>query len=318
MPINVLRLGFLGLDCVRYRESKDYYTKVVGLPLIAEKDRKTYLGCGFGSHAVSLHAADRPGVRHIGLQLAGDGPLEDVVATLRAGGVAGAIKPGDLHGVQDVVEIVDPDGLRLLLYRTEEMAVSHFPACGIRPEKLGHAAFWVADAKRSERFYSEVLGFRTSDWIDQTFVFMRCNTDHHTLNFLTAPYSSLFHFAFELRDASHLVQSCDVLGKEKLRIEWGPGRHGPGHNLYTYHRDPDGNIVELFAELDIMRSESLGYFDPRPYHRDSPQRPKTWVFSPGIDIWGAPPPPDFQPLLGDVQRPAAAPSGAASEDRQVE
>ena len=44
---------------------------------------------------------------------------------------------------------------------------------------------------------------------------------------------------------------------------WGPGRHGIGHNLFTYHRWPNGLITELFAELDQMKDEALGYFEPR-------------------------------------------------------
>jgi hypothetical protein len=36
------------------------------------------------------------------------------------------------------------------------------------------------------------------------------------------------------------------------------------------------HIVELYAELDQIKSEALGYFDPRPWHVDRPQRPKAW------------------------------------------
>src|ERR1044071_8356174 len=53
----------------------------------------------------------------------------------------------------------------------------------------------------------------------------------------------------------------------------GPGRHGIGHNLFAYHRAPNGLITELFAELDQV-NEELGYFEPRPWHRDHPQKPK--------------------------------------------
>ena len=295
MPLNVLRLGFLGLNSARLDESRAYYTDVLGLPLVAERQDEAYFGCGFGSHALSLHVGETPGFRHIGLQIAGAGPLDDALATLRDHGVDGEIRSSGLHGIGSVIEIADPDGYRVFLYRDEDVSGSHFPAHGIAPQKLGHVALWTGDAKRAEQFYGSVLGFRMSDWIDSVFVFLRCNTDHHTVNFLTAQARGMFHMAFELRDASDLIHSCDVLGRSRRRLDWGPGRHGPGHNLYTYHRDPEGNVVELFADLDMMSSEDLGYFDPRPHHRDSPQRPKTWAFSPEIDIWGAPPPAEYRP-----------------------
>jgi len=40
-----------------------------------------------------------------------------------------------------------------------------------------------------------------------------------------------------------------------------------------------------------MLDESLGYFDPRPWHRDRPQKPKVWASV--RDIWGPPPTPDY-------------------------
>jgi hypothetical protein len=39
-----------------------------------------------------------------------------------------------------------------------------------------------------------------------------------------------------------------------------------------------------------MTDEALGYFEPRPWHRDRPQRPKVWTGLPR-DIWGLPPAP---------------------------
>ena len=295
MPHNALRLGFIGLNCRNVDKCHKYYNGVLGLPVVAETRQERFFGCGFGSHALSLHEATQAGLRHLGLQISGNGPLDDALATLRAAGLDGEIRANPVYGVASAIELRDPDGHLIYLYRGEAEAVRSFPTSGVAPEKLGHVALFVQDAARSERFYVDKLGFRLSDWIEKVFVFLRCNTDHHTLNFLTAPRPGLFHFAFELRDANHLIRSCDALGRAGLRIEWGPGRHGPGHNLYTYHRDPEGNIVELYAELDLMSSEELGYFDPRPHHRDVPQRPKTWSFSPDIDIWGAPPPPAFVP-----------------------
>jgi hypothetical protein len=29
--------------------------------------------------------------------------------------------------------------------------------------------------------------------------------------------------------------------------------------------------------MDQMKDEELGYFDPRPWHEDRPQRPRDWA-----------------------------------------
>ena len=74
---------------------------------------------------------------------------------------------------------------------------------------------------------------------------------------------------------------------------WGPVRHGPGHNVATYHRNPDDQMVEFFIELDKMMDEELGYFEPRPWHGDRPQQPKVWALDQPRDKWGLPPGPNW-------------------------
>src|ERR671929_91041 len=46
------------------------------------------------------------------------------------------------------------------------------------------------------RFYADVLGFRVSDWRDDSFAFLRCGPDHHSINFVTDPTPQLHHIAF--------------------------------------------------------------------------------------------------------------------------
>ena len=75
----------------------------------------------------------------------------------------------------------------------------------------------------------------------------------------------------------HLQNSCELMGQKKVPIIWGPLRHGPGHNIATYHHNQDQQVVEFFCELDQMKDEELGYFEPRPWHHDTPQRPKLWT-----------------------------------------
>ncbi len=86
-------------------------------------------------------------------------------------------------------------------------------------------------------------------------------------------------------DAVKRARIVRAAGVEQLR-------HGIGYNLAIYHRDPDDHIVEFYAELDWMKSEELGYFDPRPWREDHPQRPKVWKRD-GAMVWGMPPAPNY-------------------------
>jgi YD repeat-containing protein len=294
MPVKVVSLGFLALNAVKQAEMMHHYQNVLGLPIVHDTGNgETYFGCGHGHHALSLHRAEHPGFRHVGLQIAGAGPLDDALAALRAAGVAAQVKSDPVAGIKSCIEITDPDGSTVYLYR--EAAPSSAPSerRGIGPRKLGHLAMRSGHPQRCETFYVDQLGFKLSDWLGDFFVFLRCNVDHHTMNFITARKPGMFHVAWELDDAGHLTRACDLLGLNKIKLAWGIGRHGPGHNLYAYHYDPDGNIVETFAELDRISNEEQGYFDPRPYHRDKPQRPKVWNTLPA-DLWGPPRPAEFE------------------------
>ena len=52
--------------------------------------------------------------------------------------------------------------------------------------------------------------------------------------------------------------ACDHLGRMNVPIIWGPGRHGISHNIFTYHRDPDDQMIELKTEMDEMPGPRSG------------------------------------------------------------
>ena len=91
--------------------------------------------------------------------------------------------------------------------------------------------------------------------------------------------------------------AADMLSRNGYKIIWGPGRHGIGHNLFTYHRGPNGLITELFCELDQVADDGIGLFEPRPWHRDNPQMSKVWPKGPeSANLWGPPPPDEMMKL----------------------
>ncbi|WP_237737179.1 VOC family protein [Rhodococcus sp. 21391] len=191
-------------------------------------------------------------------------------------------------GTPDVVVMTEPGtGIELHLIEGQDPSGVDGRA-PLRPTKLGHVAAFTPELERMQNFYQDLLGFKWSDTIGDFFVFLRCNADHHAANFLASTTKSgMHHIAYEMRDPNHLITMIDHLAKNDFRLHWGPGRHGPGHNLFTYHKDPDGNTIELFTQLDVIHDESKGYWEPRPWHETYPQGPRTWeVDVATINIWG--------------------------------
>ena len=293
--MQIAKLGYAGFNTPDVEAMLAYYTNVLGLTLVERSgDGAAYLRNVLDHHTIVLYPAKEQGLRHIGLQLGNGQTLTDAATQLREQGIAIETLSDAQPGVAEQLQLADPEGTILHLYSKMEQAHTPFPEGAIVPEKLGHIALGVSDVQKIADFYQHVLGFRVSDWIEDFFVFMRCSPDHHSMNFVRSKYQRMNHIAFQLQGWAHVERACDHLYTHSIPLIWGPGRHGAGHNIFTYHRDPDGQIVELFTELDIMLNEDLGYFEPRPWHEEFPQRPKVWKADlTATNHWGAMPPPEF-------------------------
>lgn len=264
----------------------EYYNDVLGLGLTAREKDAAYLASTLDHHSVVLRQGgnDRSECVRLGFQLGENDDIAAFEKQLAAKGIKSVRKTDPEPSVSEMVSFEDPKGTVLEVFKRAEFSQQKFPSKGIVPHKLGHVAFFVKDVKKATEFYCDVLGFRVSDWLGDFFSFLRCGPDHHTINLMQHGENRHFHSAFELRDAAHLMTACDYLSLNGYKLLWGPGRHGPGHNLFTYHRAPNGLITELYAQLDIM-NEELGHFEPRPWHRDRPQRPKVWERGPDPMNW---------------------------------
>jgi catechol 2,3-dioxygenase-like lactoylglutathione lyase family enzyme len=270
----------------------DYYTQVIGLELAAREEDRGILATRLGEEVLVLEAGASARCSRLAFQLGPNDDLAQVAAQLRAKGIGSELRHDITPAIADALVFEDPKGTPIELFaRCQAAPARQTP--GVSPMKLGHLAHVVPDAKAITDFYVQNLGFRVSDWMENFFSFLRCGPDHHTVNFRTGDKNFMHHIAFELKDWAHLGLACETLGQHKRPILWGPLRHGIGHNLAIYHRDPDDHIVEFYTELDQMKSEELGYFDPRPWHEDRPQRPKVWKREDGAMVWGVPPAPDY-------------------------
>ncbi len=264
----------------------EYFTEVLGLALISRSADEVFLGGTIDHHSVVLRRAAKSECSRLGFQIGADDDLDEFERQLQSHGIDTVRKSDPEPGIAHELTFVDPKGTTIEVFHAQPVTGRRFTEKGINPNKLGHVAFHVPDAVAMTDFYCDVLGFRVSDWLERRFSFLRCSKDHHTVNFIGSGSVRHDHTAFELRDWSHIEYACDYLSRSGYRLIWGPGRHGIGHNLFTYHKNPDGLIIELFAELDTISNESLGYFDPKPWHPDSPQYPKTWELKPGlVNLW---------------------------------
>ena len=148
------------------------------------------------------------------------------------------------------------------------------PADRDKPIQLSHVVLNCADVDAAERFAVETLGFKVSDRTAHM-TFVRCNRKHHCVAFARGGFSSLNHIAFEMHDVDGVMRGIGRLRDAGFDCTWGPGRHGPGNNVFGYFIAPFGANIEYTAEVEEVGDD---------YRVGTPA---DWKWPPGrIDHWG--------------------------------
>ena len=284
--VKVKRLGHATLSTPDIDQQADYYSQVLGLSVIERGKDRAFLATKQGLEAIEL-VNGKPGqLKRLSFQIAPGSDLGDVVKQLQKDGIKCERRKGVSPGVAEAVTFEDPKGTPVDLYAEYSFPRQDKTQTTINILKLGHVAYRVTDVHKVVNFYNEVLGFRTSDSRNDNFFFLRCNTDHHTVNFVADDKPQLHHIAFEVNSWDDIRRASDFLAVNNIHLVWGPGRHIIGHNIAIYHRHTDLVRVEIFTEMDQMKDEALGYFDPRPWHQEIPLYPKAHGPETLRNYWG--------------------------------
>jgi 2,3-dihydroxy-p-cumate/2,3-dihydroxybenzoate 3,4-dioxygenase len=179
---------------------------------------------------------------------------------------------GTRHEIGAERELKGPDGEA---YRfVVETPVAPLPAHRDRPIQLSHVVLNSRDADAAERFATEKLGFKLSDRT-RFMNFVRCNRTHHCVAYARADVSTLHHIAFEMADIDGVMRGIGRMREAGYAPVWGPGRHGPGNNVFGYFIGPHGGVVEYTAEVEEVGDDyKVG-------------GPEDWGWPPGrTDHWG--------------------------------
>ncbi|MGY4623332.1 VOC family protein [Bradyrhizobium sp. USDA 4486] len=267
------QLAYVDLETNLLDEEISYYQRIIGATAVeAVASDRAYFSLGLDHHNISLKAAPTPRLAAIGLRIEPQ-PIADTLAHLQRLGLSGVSKSDSRPGVSALVE-VDLGGQTFHLVPDMAMTGVGFRHSGIVPTQLGHLAVMSSEAEKLVKFLS-AIGFRATDWFEETATFLTCNRLHHVLNVVNAPFNKLHHLAYELRSRAAHHDVADFLATEGHGIVWGPSRHTAGHNLASYHFDPSHFLVECYTDMDIVIPE-LDIFEPRPWHDAFPQRPRVW------------------------------------------
>ena len=214
-----------------------------------------------------------------------------VAERVRASGAQLLAGPARRPGGEYAVEFSDPEWRRIEV--SADVPERRDPASrDFGPDRLSHVVLNSVDLAASKAFFVDVLGFAVSDtYENDQMVFLRCNPVHHCVVLAPGEWTSLNHVAFEVRDTDEVMRALGRMRRAGVDTIWGPGRHGPGGNVFCYFLDPVGNVIEYTAELIEV---------------DSGWTPQEWPRTQeNADVWGT-----SGGITPDVVRAMANPPGS--------
>ena len=248
-------LGYIGVTTAQADAWADFSTGLLGMQVA---DR--------AANGFAMRTDDRAGrlfVEHgaqervsaMGWEVADADALARLAARLSDAGHP--VRPGtpleaEQRRVAALLVAHDPAGNRLEFFHGAATAATPFAAgraiSGFRtgPLGLGHVVLTVRSLDAVLPFYTDLLGFRLSDYALRPFkaFFFHLNSRHHSFAAIETGVDGVHHLMVELDSLDDVGQAYDLAQLEEGRIGVTLGRHTNDFMTSFYARTPSGFMVE--------------------------------------------------------------------------
>jgi catechol 2,3-dioxygenase len=267
-PFNITRASHAVLTVKDLAKSRAFYVDLIGF-IVSHEDKDAIYLRGVAEachHSVVLKRGDTPQCERVGMRVFTEEDLEKAKAWFTKAGLPAAWVERPFQG--RTLHVADPLGTPLEFCATMDvkprLIVDFEHHHGAVPQRLDHFQLLVPDVQRECEFYMS-LGFRLSEYIspdgseELLFVFLQRKGNPHDIVFAPGAGPRFHHVAFAIPESYQFFYVCDLAANMGFaeNIEYGPGRHGPGHALFVYMRDPDGHRIELFnTHYQVMDIEN--------------------------------------------------------------
>jgi catechol-2,3-dioxygenase len=258
--------------------SANFYKEIWALEEVSrEADLIRLRATGNEHHVLTLHQRPKAGLICVVFAAPDQATVDALHAKAKAFGAAVLSKPAPMSseaGGGYGFEVRSPEGQTI---RISSGVTTHSTLINekSRPSRLNHVVLNAAAVDNQARFFCDVLGFTFSD-NNGHMEFIRCSRNHHSIALAQSEGASLNHVAFEMEDIDALMRGVGRLKLADQEVGWGVGRHaGPGNNVFSYFRDPNGFAIEYTTEVDQVGDDYVS--NRGEYWRAKPLRPCAWA-----------------------------------------
>ncbi|KAL2206008.1 Glyoxalase/Bleomycin resistance protein/Dihydroxybiphenyl dioxygenase [Sarocladium strictum] len=196
-----------------------------------------------------------------------------------------------IHGQAAVEAIKSPEKL-IINHGDEKPRVKKFQRFEEGPaavHKLGHYGLCVNDFEGMMDWYTRHFNIVPSDLLtikapaggtQEVAIFAHIDrgtelVDHHSIFLSKAEKSHVHHCSFEVHDMDSQQLGHHWLASKNYRSVWGVGRHILGSQLFDYWWDTTGNMIEHYADGDLVDEST-------PLHRMPAGNESLYVWGPDV------------------------------------
>ena len=221
-------------------------------------DGSVYLKVDQRQWRIAIHPSEtNAGIMYIGLEVATEADLEDVVTELNAAGYEakmGTKEQARARSVTGIAYSKDPAGnpLEFFYGATDDFNFVSPKGMSFKTGDmgLGHLNLFVADLEANQTFYTRVLNFKLTDYIgfgpDMSANFYHCNGRHHTIGLTrVGPINGVHHLMLEVNNVDDLLKAYERVQENGIQIKSTLGRHVNDNILSFYMASPFGFEVEI-------------------------------------------------------------------------
>jgi 2,3-dihydroxybiphenyl 1,2-dioxygenase len=248
-------LGYVGVRTKSLDDWTAYGTRFLGMQLVDKSRSALALRMDDRKQRLIVHSDQNDGPSFYGWEVADSAALDALAAHLERHGVRVARGPRALaeeRRVKDLIVFADPIGNRLEAFHGAEIALDPFlpgrSISGFRtgPLGMGHAVLTAERIDAVVPFYTDVLGFRLSDYFVRPFkaYFLHVNPRHHSLAFIESGKNGIHHLMVELCYLDDVGQAYDLALRKPEMIGTTLGRHTNDHVTSFYSWSPSEFLVE--------------------------------------------------------------------------
>ena len=256
----VTEIRYVGYGVTDFDAERKFYADDWGLVEVAAEDEFAWFKThGHDEHhVVRLHKAETNTVEVIAFATDTRADVEALHEKVAAAGCRIIHDPRELDapGGGYGFRFFSPDGLPFEVSADvaplDKRAMERWEGM---PVKISHIVLHSPDHHAAVQFFTDVLGFKVSDWLGDFMGFLRCNSAHHHVAFLPGP-PCLNHVAYDMLSVDDMMCGASRLAKRGTELRWGPGQHTAGNNTFSYFTTPNGFAVEYTADLEEVDFEA--------------------------------------------------------------